>query len=94
MKDLSQVIKDIRLSEKATLLTDKYNQFVFKVHPKATKIEVRKAVEVILGKKVLAVNTSRVKGKVRRRRRPDEGVTAQWKKAVVTLAEGESIDLT
>ncbi len=93
MKDLFQVIKTIRLSEKATLLTEANNAYVFKVDRRANKLEIKEAVERIFGKKVAAVNTCNYAGKKKRERRADFGRTAHWKKAIVKLKEGESIDL-
>ena len=93
MKDLFQVIKTIQLSEKATLLGEMNNEYVFKVDPRATKLEVKQAVESLFGKKVVSVNTCNYHGKKKRERRQDFGRTARWKKAIVKLKEGESIDL-
>lgn len=93
MKDLFQVIKTIQLSEKATILSDQNNTYVFKVDPRATKLEIREAVERVLRKKVKAVRTCNYEGKKKRERRADYGRTARWKKAFVTLKEGETIDL-
>jgi len=93
MKDLFQVIKTIRLSEKATLLTEANNSYVFKVDRRANKLEIKEAIERIFGKKVEAVNTCNYRGKKKRERRADFGRTAHWKKAIVKLKEGESIDL-
>ena len=93
MKDLFQVIKTIQLSEKATLLGEMNNEYVFKVDPRATKLEIKQAVESLFGKKVVSVNTCNYHGKKKRERRQDFGRTARWKKAIVKLKEGESIDL-
>jgi large subunit ribosomal protein L23 len=93
MKDLYQVIKTIRLSEKATLLGDKLNEYVFNVDPSANKLEVKQAVEKLFGKKVLCVHTMNVAGKKKRERRADFGRTNHWKKAIVRLKEGEKIEL-
>jgi large subunit ribosomal protein L23 len=93
MKDIFQVIKTIQLTEKATLLSDENNSYVFKVDPKANKSEIKKAVETIFGKTVVSVNTCNVRGKKKRERRADFGRTANWKKAIVKLAEGDRIDL-
>ncbi len=93
MKDLFQVIKTIRLSEKATLLTEANNSYVFKVDRRANKLEIKEAIERIFGKKVDSVNTCNYAGKKKRERRADFGRTAHWKKAIVKLKEGESIDL-
>jgi len=93
MKDLFQVIKTIQLSEKATILSEENNTYVFKVDPRATKLEIREAVERVLRKKVDRVRTCNYAGKKKRERRADYGRTASWKKAFVTLKEGETIDL-
>ena len=93
MKDIFQVIKTIQLSEKATLLNEMNNEYVFKVDRKANKLEIKEAVEKLFGKKVEKVRTANYAGKKKRERRQDFGRTAHWKKAVVKLAEGETIDL-
>jgi large subunit ribosomal protein L23 len=93
MKDPYQIIKGVRLSEKATLLQEKNNEVTLEVDRKANKIEIRQAVEQLLGKKVDGVRTANCRGKARRKRRADEGRTAQWKKAIVRLKPGESLDL-
>lgn len=93
MNDLYSVIKTIRLSEKATALGEKNNEYVFVVDPKANKIQIRQAVEKLFGKKVAAVRTANFAGKARRERRADYGRTNHWKKAIVRLKDGEKIDL-
>lgn len=80
------------VTEKATLLTEQ-GQVVFKVPLEATKPEIKASVEALFGVKVLSVNTLVVKGKTKRfRNRP--GQRSDWKKAIVRLAEGQTIDLT
>jgi large subunit ribosomal protein L23 len=86
------VIKTVRLSEKATLLGEKNNQYVFIVNRKAEKPEIRHAVEVLFGKKVQAVRTMNYDGKRRRRGNAPEGRTVNFKKAIVRLKKGEKID--
>ena len=93
MQNLAHVIRTIRLSEKATFLAETNNSYVFEVHPKATKPEIAQAVSAVFGKKVDAVNTCSYFGKARRKRTPQAGYTADWKKAIVKLAPGEKIDL-
>jgi large subunit ribosomal protein L23 len=93
MKEPTQIIANIRLTEKASLLGERHNQYVFRVAPHANKIEIKQAIEKLFGKKVARVNTSQHAGKKKRERRADFGRKAHWKKAVVTLAEGEKIDL-
>ena len=64
-----------------------------RVSPSANKIEIKRAVEFLFKKKVSSVNTSQVEGKKKRERRADFGRRAHWKKAIVTLAAGEKIDI-
>ena len=80
------------ITEKSTLLSE-VNQVVFKVAPKATKPEIKAAVEARFGVKVTAVNTLVRKGKVKRFK-GTKGRQSDVKKAVVTLAEGQSIDVS
>ncbi|MEI6534031.1 MAG: 50S ribosomal protein L23 [Verrucomicrobiaceae bacterium] len=93
MKDIYQVIKTVRLSEKATLLGEQKNQYVFVVDRDATKIEIRQAVEKLFGKKVLGVSTMQMSGKYRRRGNSPAGRSKHWKKAIVRLKEGDKIEL-
>jgi large subunit ribosomal protein L23 len=93
MKDIYQVVRNVRLSEKATLLQETNNEIVLEVDRKANKIEIKHAVETLFDKKVVAVRTANCRGKARRKRRADAGRTNHWKKAIVRLAEGESLDL-
>ncbi len=93
MKDIYQVIKNVRLSEKASLLQEQNNEVVLEVDRFANKLEIKQAVETIFDKKVVKVRTANYDGKVRRKRRADEGRTAKYKKAFVRLADGETFDL-
>jgi large subunit ribosomal protein L23 len=80
------------ITEKATLVSESY-QVVFKVAPTASKTDIKSAVESLFNVKVKAVNTLVRKGK----RKVFKGIRAQLsdtKKAIVTLAEGHSIDVT
>jgi large subunit ribosomal protein L23 len=87
-----QTILSPLVTEKATLNTER-GQVTFKVAIDATKPQIKAAVEGLFGVKVLGVNTLVVKGKAKRfRNRP--GQRSDWKKAMVRLAEGQSIDLT
>ena len=94
MKDPYQILRTIRLSEKAALAGEQNNEYVFEVEPKANKIEIALAVQTIFGKKVSQVRTCNYDGKARRKRTAQAGRTSSWKKAVVRLAPGEKIDLT
>ena len=80
------------ITEKATELSE-HNQFVFKVTKDATKPEIRAAIESLFGVKVTGVNTIKIKGKVKRFR-GRLGRRSDVKKAIVTLAEGQSLDYT
>jgi len=93
MKDIYQVVKNVHLSEKATLLQETNNEVVLHVDRRANKLEIKQAVEKLFDKKVDSVRTVNCVGKLRRRRRADAGRTNHWKKAIVRLAAGESIDL-
>lgn len=86
------VIVSPAITEKATIASEN-NQVVFNVAPKATKPEIKAAVEALFGVKVKAVNTLNRKGKVKRFR-GTIGRQSNVKKAVVTLAEGDAIDVT
>ncbi|HEX2018706.1 MAG TPA: 50S ribosomal protein L23 [Aurantimonas sp.] len=94
MNDLRHydVITSPVITEKSTMLSDA-NQVVFNVPRTATKPEIRAAVEALFGVKVTAVNTLVRKGKVKRFR-GRIGRQSDQKKAVVTLAEGQSIDVS
>jgi large subunit ribosomal protein L23 len=93
MNEPTNLIQNIRLTEKASLLGEKYNQYVFRVDPRANKLQIKQAIENIFGKKVVRVNTCQYAGKKKRERRADFGRRVHWKKAIVTLAKGEKIDL-
>ena len=81
------------VSEKATYIADRHNQVIFRVALDATKREVKAAVEGLFDVKVDAVNTIRVEGKIKRTR-GRVGQRSDYKKAIVTLAEGQQIDIT
>lgn len=85
------VLVEPHISEKVSILGDKANQYAFKVSRDATKAEIREAVETIFNVEVLKVTTANVKGKIKRNVR---GITRKknWKKAYVTVAQGQEID--
>ncbi len=93
MKDIYQIIKKVRISEKATMLHETTGEIVFEVDRDANKIEIKQAIEKAFDKKVASVRTANYDGKERRRRRADAGRAPHWKKAYVRLADGESLDL-
>lgn len=93
---MSQVfdhIQTVIMTEKATLLSESLNKYVFKVNPNANKIQIKQAIETIFKKPVVAVNTANYAGKKKRERRADFGRRPNWKKAIVTLKKGEKLDL-
>ena len=93
MKDARQVIIEPIVSEKSYALLEE-GVYTFKVHPTASKPEIRDAVEKIFGVSVTKVNTLNRKGKRRRTRRTGTfGKRPDTKRALVTLAEGDSIEL-
>jgi large subunit ribosomal protein L23 len=93
MKDPRDVIISPVVSEKSYQLIES-NVYTFVVHPDAAKPEIRNAVEEIFGVKVTNVNTLNRKGKsIRNRRTGKVGTRPARKRAIVTLAEGDSIDL-
>jgi len=88
-----EIIKTVRVTEKATRQADKNNQYTVVADRRATKIQIRQAVQELFKVKVLDVNTMSVRGKPRNQRQPREGKTSDWKKAIVTLKEGDKIVL-
>ena len=93
MNEHFDFIETVRLTEKASLLSEKLNKYVFRVSPRANKIQIKAAVEKLFNKKVVAVNTANYAGKKKRERTANFGRKAHWKKAIVTLKEGEKIEL-
>ena len=89
--NLSDVIKKPLITEKATQLKGTSNAVLFAVDTRANKKEVREAVEKMFQVKVVEVRTMIVPGKVKRRGRT-VGLRPGWKKAVVTLKEGDKIE--
>ena len=93
MSDVYDHIQSVLLTEKATLLSEKLNKYVFRVPPSANKLQIKRAIEVIFKKKVADVNTANYAGKKKRERRADFGRRPNWKKAIVPLKEGEKLDI-
>jgi len=89
-----EVIKTVRLTEKGTRQGDKYNQYTIVADPRANKLQIRQAVQELFKVKVTRVNTLNVRGKDRRQRTKQAGRSSNWKKAIVTLKEGDKITLT
>jgi len=89
--DMYQVIKKPLITEKGTLLKEQMNKISLRVDRKANKVEIRKAVEILFKTEVVDVQTMNVRGKKRRMGR-SVGKRPDWKKAVVTLAPGKTIE--
>jgi len=91
VRSSTDIIRRPLVTEKVTRLQEKVNQYAFEVDPTSNKIQIKKAVEKRFKVKVTQVRTLNVSGKIKRLgrftgRRPD------WKKAIVTIAEGQKID--
>jgi large subunit ribosomal protein L23 len=89
-----EVIRTVRLTEKGTRQSEKYNQYTVVADPRANKTQIRQAVQELFKVKVTRVNTLNVRGKSRRLRTLQAGQAPNWKKAIVTLKEGDKIVLT
>ena len=87
---LTDVIRRPLITEKTSLLREDGKTLVFQVATDANKIQIKQAVEKLLGSKVAAVRTSIVHGKIKRQGR-FAGQRSDWKKAYVTLREGQKI---
>ena len=90
-QDFDVIVSPI-ITEKATRILE-YNQVAFKVAPNATKPEIKVAVEALFGVKVVGINTVNIKGK-NKIFKGIKGKRASIRKAMVTLAEGQTIDLS
>jgi large subunit ribosomal protein L23 len=89
-----EIIKTVRLTEKGTRQGEKFNQYTVVADRLASKPEIKKAVQELFKVKVVSVNTLNVRGKARRQRTHQAGRAPDWKKAIVTLKEGDKIVLT
>jgi large subunit ribosomal protein L23 len=93
MQTIQQVIVRPLVTEKSTAAREAANQICFEVDARANKAEIKDAVERIFKVKVVAVNTTRVPGETRRvGRKGVKVVRSGWKKAFVTLREGDKIE--
>ena len=92
MKDTYSVLKKPLITEKGNLMKDELNQITFEVDTRANKIEIKAAVEKIFKVQVVKVHTLNMRGKMKRLGR-SQGKKPNWKKAIVTLKEGDNIDL-
>ena len=89
-----EVIRTVRLTEKGTRQGEKFNQYTIVADRRANKTEIRRAVQELFKVKVTKVNTLNVRGKFRRQRTSQAGQAPSWKKAIVTLKDGDKIVLT
>lgn len=90
--ELAKIIEAPVVSEKGAIVADKHNQFVFKVKKTATKLQIKRAVELMFNVKVDSVRVLNVEGKIKRFGRT-LGKRSDWKKAYVKLESGQSIEL-
>lgn len=94
MINAEQVLKTIRLTEKSNQLSSNYGQYTFEVYPSATKHTVRAAVEQTFKVTVTRVNIQNRKGKPKRSRMGRPITSSASKRAIVTLKQGDKIELT
>ena len=92
MKGPHQVVLRPILTEKGTRLKEEGNQYLFRVAKTANKVEIKRAIERLFRVTVLDVRTLQVRGKVKRLGR-FQGRRPDWKKAVATLKQGDTIEL-
>jgi large subunit ribosomal protein L23 len=92
VKDPRSIIQRAMITEKGSLLREQNNSYLFQVHPDANKIEIRQAIRAIFNVEVEDVRTMNVQGKIKKLGRTS-GRRSAWKKAIVTLKDGQSIDL-
>lgn len=88
------IVKTVRLTEKGTRQGEKFNQYTVVADRRASKPQIRAAVQELFKVKVIKVNTLNVRGKFRRQRTAQAGQAPDWKKAIVTLKAGDKISLT
>ena len=93
MNEPYDIIQTVCLTEKATLLSETLNKYVFRVRPHANKLQIRSAIQELFKKTVVSVNTCNYAGKKKRQRSASFGRQANWKKAIVTLKAGDKIEL-
>jgi large subunit ribosomal protein L23 len=95
MKETVTILNQALLTEKATMLSANLNKYSFTVSPNASRTNVKTAIESTYSVKVLKVNILNVKPKSKRdrTRRNKQGFTSAYKKAIITLKAGDSIDL-
>ena len=94
MKDPYRIIKHPLITEKSTILREDKNKYTFRVDKRDNKIEIKGAIEAIFPDiEILAVNTLNVRGKSKRFRTNKRGRRPDWKKAIITLSPGSTIEI-
>lgn len=88
--DIRTIIKKPLITEKATMLREQENKYVFKVAPASTKAQIKQAVEELFKVTVLDVHTTMMRGK-QRRMGMHAGYRSDWKKAIVKVKKGQEI---
>jgi large subunit ribosomal protein L23 len=93
MPTLNRTIVRPIVTEKSSAAFQERQEYTFEVHPLANKTEIRAAIESLFGVKVTGVWTSQQRGKPRRLGAGKAGLRPRWKKAIVTLKEGDTIEI-
>lgn len=93
MTDARDIIKSVQMTEKSTRLGGAENKYFFEVAGNANKIDIKRAIQELFKVSVVKVNTMNYLGKNKRERTRNFGRTAHWKRAVVTLKQGDKIEL-
>jgi large subunit ribosomal protein L23 len=92
VKDPRTIVKRAMISEKGSMMLEKANSYVFEVAPECNKLEIKRAVELIFNVNVVSVRTMNMAGKTKRLG-VYLGRRSHWKKAIVKLKEGQTIEL-
>ncbi len=92
VNDFAVIIEPV-VTEKTMKLTQDFNKVTVKVAKDANKVQIKEAFERLFGVNVIAVNTTNIRGKAKRVGRY-EGKTASYKRAIITLKDGQSLDLS
>ncbi len=93
MNNLRQIIKRPLLTERSLQNKETYNKYSFEVHPDANKIDIKRAVEHLFNVQVLSVSTMNVMGKKKRIRTREKGKRPNWKKAIISVVNGQKIEI-
>lgn len=89
-----EIIKSARLTEKGSIQAERYNQYTVVADVRASKPAIKRAVEELFKVNVTGISTQQVRGKRRRQRTHQAGTAPKWKKAILTLKQGDKIVLT